>query len=470
MTLLTISFIAGMLTVLAPCILPLLPVILGGAIHGGGKYRAYTIIAALAVSLISFTFLLKVSTVLITVPEQFWKSLSGSIIVFFGLVYLFPALWARIPFVGKMFEQSNNQLSAGMQKKNMWGDILVGAALGPVFATCSPTYFLVLATILPVSLALGFLYIAVYTLGLCLALLFIALLGQRLMPTLGLAADPHGWFKRFLGVLFLIVGLAVFMGYDKKLERAIVEKDWFSVTQLEYKLLETLHEEEVGEPALVAVDETTATDIEEKQMPAPLGGMDEKSKEVSFIADVSTKPATLPVAPAVGLKEGIKQYVPVPEITSPAGYVNTNNLPFTISEHVGRSIILVDFWTYSCINCQRTLPYLNKWHATYGDKGLVIIGIHTPEFAYERVKENVEEATRRFGVKYPVVLDNSYATWGAFKNNYWPRKYLINMDGDIVYDHIGEGAYAEIETKIQELLLERTLRNLGNGAPTQVNQ
>jgi len=460
MTLLTISFIAGMLTVLAPCILPLLPVILGGAIHGGGKYRAYTIIAALAVSIISFTFLLKVSTVLITVPEQFWKSLSGSIIVFFGLVYLFPALWARIPFVGKMFEQSNNQLSEGMQKKNMWGDILVGAALGPVFATCSPTYFLVLATILPVSLALGFLYIAVYTLGLCLALLFIALLGQRLMPTLGLAADPHGWFKRFLGVLFLIVGLAVFMGYDKKLERAIVEKDWFSVTQLEYKLLETLHEEEVGEPALVAVDETTATDNSGSLLRA--NGVDEKIQDTPLVKEETTTPAPLLGVPTAKMKESTKQFIPVPEITLPAGYINTNNLPFTIGEHIGKSIILVDFWTYGCINCQRTLPYLNKWHATYGDKGLVIIGIHTPEFAYERVKENVEEATRRFGVQYPVVLDNAYGTWGAFKNNYWPRKYLINMDGNIVYDHIGEGAYADIETKIQELLLERALYNAEN--------
>jgi thiol-disulfide isomerase/thioredoxin len=146
------------------------------------------------------------------------------------------------------------------------------------------------------------------------------------------------------------------------------------------------------------------------------------------------------------------------EIVSPAGFINVPNI--TIAEHIGRDVILVDFWTYSCINCQRTLPYLNAWHQKYKDKGLVIIGVHSPEFAFEKRYENVLAAVGKFGVRYPVVLDNEFGTWQAYRNRYWPRKYLIDSDGYIVYDHIGEGAYGETERRIQELLEERA-RALG---------
>ncbi len=153
-----------------------------------------------------------------------------------------------------------------------------------------------------------------------------------------------------------------------------------------------------------------------------------------------------------------KAYDPSPEIISPHGYLNTNDKPITIREHVGKKVVLVDFWTYSCINCQRTLPYLNAWYEKYKDEGLEIIGIHTPEFAFEKLEKNVAKAISEFGVKHPVVLDNDYATWNAFGNQYWPRKYLIDIDGFIVYDHIGEGAYEETEKEIQKALLERKER------------
>lgn len=144
---------------------------------------------------------------------------------------------------------------------------------------------------------------------------------------------------------------------------------------------------------------------------------------------------------------------PYIEIQNPSGFVNTSGI--TIGEHVGKKVVLVDILTYSCINCIRTFPYLNAWYDKYKDDGLEIIGIHTPEFAFEKKKENVEEAMQKFGIKFPIVLDNDYSTWRAYKNNYWPRKYLIDINGNIVYDHIGEGAYDETEKKIQELLEER---------------
>lgn len=144
---------------------------------------------------------------------------------------------------------------------------------------------------------------------------------------------------------------------------------------------------------------------------------------------------------------------PYKEIVNPSGFVNTD--PITVKQFVGKKIILVDFLTYSCINCQRTFPYLNAWDEKYREQGLLIIGIHTPEFAFEKNIDNVREAMQKFGITHPIVLDNEYATWNAWGNRYWPRKYLIDIYGNVVYDHIGEGAYEETEMKIQELLDER---------------
>lgn len=147
--------------------------------------------------------------------------------------------------------------------------------------------------------------------------------------------------------------------------------------------------------------------------------------------------------------------IPYKEIVSPSGFVNTNDTPVKIADYVGKKVILLDVMTYSCINCQRTFPYVTSWYERYKDDGLIVIGIHTPEFAFEKDKKNVEKAMKEFGINYPVVLDNDYGTWNAYGNRYWPRKYLIDIHGNIVYDHIGEGAYEETEMKIKELLAER---------------
>jgi len=157
----------------------------------------------------------------------------------------------------------------------------------------------------------------------------------------------------------------------------------------------------------------------------------------------------------VSKEEKARMYETAKEITTPDGFINTDKI--SISEFVAKKVVLVDFWTYSCINCQRTIPYLNAWWGRYQDDGLVIIGVHTPEFDFEGEYDNVKRAVEKFGIKYPVVLDNDYSTWIAYKNRYWPRKYLIDIDGYIVYDHIGEGGYEETEKKIREALAERAI-------------
>lgn len=403
MTFLAISFIAGVLTVLAPCILPLLPVVVGSSVSGRSKATPYIVVGSLALSIILFTFVLKVSTAFIAIPPAFWSYVSGAILAIFGLTLMFPTLWNMVPGIHKLSASSNKALGAGHQKKSFWGDVTVGAALGPVFSTCSPTYFVILASVLPASFALGTAYLLAYVIGLSLILLLIAVLGERFVGKLVKFSDPNSSFKRWLGVLFVVLGLIIMLGIEKKIEAAILDSGFFDVTKIENSLLQKLEEDE--QPA----------DLEAQYEAAP--------------------------------------YI---EITNPSGFVNTEGEPVSIGQYVGEKVILIDFMAYSCINCQRTFPYLNAWHDTYADDGLVVIGIHTPEFAFERDQGNVEDAMQRFGIEFPVVLDNEYGTWKAYGNRFWPRKYLIDIHGNVVYDHIGEGAYEETEMKIQELLRERS--------------
>ena len=147
------------------------------------------------------------------------------------------------------------------------------------------------------------------------------------------------------------------------------------------------------------------------------------------------------------------QFRIAPEFKGITSYINSNGTK--LSDLKGK-VVLVDFWTYSCINCIRTLPYLVDWNQKYSDKGLVIVGIHSPEFEFEKNIDNVKQAVARFGIKYPVLLDNDHGTWNAYQNNYWPRKYLVDSEGYIRYDHIGEGGYAETENAIRNLLAERS--------------
>jgi len=147
-----------------------------------------------------------------------------------------------------------------------------------------------------------------------------------------------------------------------------------------------------------------------------------------------------------------KEDARVIELIDPDGFINTDE--FLIEDYVGEKVILIEFWTFGCINCQRTLPHVVSWYEKYKDEGLIVIGIHTPEFSYEKDTENVMEAVEKWGITYPVVLDNDFKTWRAYGNKYWPGIYLVDINGNIVYDHIGEGAYTQTENKIKELLKE----------------
>lgn len=159
------------------------------------------------------------------------------------------------------------------------------------------------------------------------------------------------------------------------------------------------------------------------------------------------------ILPGLSASEKEEKYERAREFVEPAGFINS--VPFELKDVIGKKVILLDIWTYSCINCQRTLPYIVEWNKKYEDEGLLVVGVHSPEFEFEKKLSNVQDAVNRFSIEYPVVLDNDMGTWHAYRNRYWPRKYLIDIDGFIVYDHIGEGGYEETENKIKELLAER---------------
>ncbi|MGB4759603.1 MAG: cytochrome c biogenesis protein CcdA [Candidatus Saccharimonadales bacterium] len=232
--LLILSFIAGCLTVLAPCILPLLPVIIGGSLVESNKTKPETqwlrplvIATSLAISVIVFTLAIKATTALLGVPQIVWQVISGSIVLLLGINYLWPKAWELFSAKSGLFTASNLTLGKALQKKGLLSAVLVGAALGPVFSSCSPTYALIVATVLPVSFLEGLLYLAAYAAGLGLVLLLIAYLGQSFVKRLRWITNPDGWFTRVVGVLFIIVGLMVLFGVDKQIQSFVLEQGWY---------------------------------------------------------------------------------------------------------------------------------------------------------------------------------------------------------------------------------------------------
>jgi cytochrome c biogenesis protein CcdA len=242
MLLIILSFLAGALTVLAPCILPMLPVIIGGALGEDGKKdtkRPYIIAISLIISVIVFTLLIKVSTVLIGVDQRVWVYISGGLVALLGIAALFPGLYEQI--IGRLGFQAKSQelLGAGFRNKSTYiGPILIGAALGPVFSSCSPTYVFILATVIPADFVTGLIYLAFYCLGLGIVLFLIALYGQRFLSKFKWAIDPHSLFRRGLGLLFIAVGISIITGFDKDVQAWALQYLPFTVTDFEQQLFD----------------------------------------------------------------------------------------------------------------------------------------------------------------------------------------------------------------------------------------
>ncbi|MFI5271116.1 MAG: cytochrome c biogenesis protein DipZ [Candidatus Saccharimonadales bacterium] len=426
MLLLFISFLAGCLTILAPCVLPVLPVIVGSSLGGKKKesIRPYIIVASLAFSIVFFTLLLKVSTLLVNLSPNVLTDISGGILIVLGITAIFPELWEALIIKLNWQAASQRFLGKGEKNKSKYiGPILTGIALGPVFASCSPTYAFILASILPSSFTAGLIYLISYTLGLVLTLLIASIVGRRFIQKFEWAVNTHSLFRRFLGVIFILIGIAIMTGFLTKIEVWAGNHLPFDETRIERVLLAKQH----------------------------------KNSLIKSLSQDITNQSALNV-----------HSTPAPEFQGLINWINSK--PLTIAQLKGK-VVLVDFWTYSCINCIRTLPNIEKWDSTYRSKGLVIIGVNTPEFAFEHNPNNVAAAVKKFGIQYPVALDNNYDTWNAFNNNSWPADYLIDKQGNIRYVSLGEGDYDKTERAIQTLLgINNSLTTPTSNVPVSQDQ
>jgi thiol-disulfide isomerase/thioredoxin len=253
--------------------------------------------------------------------------------------------------------------------------------------------------------------------GVCVPLYILTLIGGRVLTGTRALSAYTGIIQKVFGVVMILSALMIFTGYDRKLQTTILEK--FPSYGSFLKVFEN-QAEKTGQL------ETLRT------------GKENAASTQSGILDSMFKP-------------NLENLGPAPELTGINGWLNSD--PLTLKDLRGK-VVLVDFWTYSCINCIRTLPYVTSWYEKYKDQGLVVIGVHTPEFAFEHKKENVAEALKKYNITYPVAQDNDYATWQAYSNRYWPAHYLIDAKGNIRETHFGEGGYEETEMAIQALLKE----------------
>jgi cytochrome c-type biogenesis protein len=236
-----ISFVAGVLTVLAPCILPLLPIVIGSSNTTEDKkisLKSVRIILSLAISVIIFTLLLKASTLLIEIPPTFWSWFSGLVVAILGIVMIFPKLWTKVPFVNKIKNSGNKKLAVGHQKNSNKGDYIVGVSLGPVFSTCSPTYLFIIATVLPASFAVGFIYLIGFTLGLVVSLMLVAYFGQAIVNKVTTNSKKAETTKKVFGVFILIIGVSIIMGWDKDFEAWVLDSGYGATIDFEERLIE----------------------------------------------------------------------------------------------------------------------------------------------------------------------------------------------------------------------------------------
>ncbi len=394
-----LAFLAGLITAISPCVLPVLPIVLAGG-ASGGRRRPYAIVAGMVTCfLVSILFAAWILDQL-GLPQDLLRNIS------IGLLFLVAATLI-VPQLGGLIERPLARMARG-PSGDLGGGFVLGAALGFVFVPCGgPAIGFVTSS--AASLDFGFKTVAVavaYTIGAAAVLLAIAIGGRRAAGALRSGVER---FRIALGVVIAAAAVALIFNVDTKLQTRI--PGWTDVLQR--------HTE------------------------------DSAAGRKAFAHGASIA-ARSPVKAGAGLPD----YGKAPGFSDIQKWLNTpGGRPLSIAGLRGK-VVLVDFWTYSCINCLRTLPHLEAWFRTYGPKGFVIVGVHSPEFAFEHVPSNVRAAVKRLGVQYPVALDNDFGTWDAYGNQYWPADYLIDKRGHIRHTHFGEGEYDKTEGSIRNLLSE----------------
>lgn len=419
------AFLAGAGTAVSPCVLPVLPLVLSAGVTGGRR-RPLGIVTGLA---LSFTFATVALVYLIDalgLPSGLPRTVAIVVLLAFGVTLLVPPLAARVE--GSLSRLTRSAGVAHPSGNGFGSGIVVGASLGFVYAPCAgPILAGVITVSAEQSFTAGRLAVALsYGLGSAAVLYALAVGGRRLTARLH---RRGGRLQIGMGAVMVLVAVAMLQNLDTRFETAIAS-DIPSFLVDPTKAIETSH---AAQRALVIVRGASgkgrrASDAD------PGGGLPVLGNAPKFV--------------------GTERW-----FNTPGGR------PLTLRGLRGR-VVLVDFWTYSCINCIRTLPYLKAWDARYRSKGLTIIGVHTPEFPFERDASNVQAAINQDGLRYPIAQDNNYATWNAYQNQFWPAEYLIDARGRLRLVEVGEGDYASKEQAIRGLLAEAGVGALGTDTST----
>ncbi|MGV8959709.1 MAG: cytochrome c biogenesis protein DipZ [Stenotrophomonas sp.] len=410
MIFLLIAYLGGVLTILSPCILPVLPFVFARA-DRPFRRNGLPMLIGMGVTFALVASLATVGGAWVVRANQYGRWIAMAVLALLGLTLLSSRVAAAIsrPFV--RLGQSLSQ-RADARGDSIWASLGLGVATGLLWVPCAgPILGLLLtaAAINGASVATALLLL-VYSAGAATSLALALLIGGRVFAAMKRTLGAGEWVRRVLGILVLAGVAAIALGLDTGL---LTRVSLASTGPLEQKLLENLH-------------------------PAPVA----RAAAAPVVADNAM---TLP-------DEG-----PMPSLAGATTWLNSP--PLTAAGLRGR-VVVVDFWTYSCINCLRALPYVRAWSDKYAKQGLVVIGVHAPEFAFEKDLGNVRNAVRELGIKYPVALDNDYAIWRAFNNQYWPAHYFIDAKGRIRYHHFGEGEYDRSEAVIRQLLREAGDANL----------
>src|SRR6201996_8522988 len=451
--LLIFGFVAGAATAVSPCVVPVLPIALS-AVATGGRRRPLGVVTGLV---FSFTFALFALVYVISalgLPNELLRDIAIVVLAGFGIVLLIPPLSARVEAYGSSLGARLGVKTDG-KGDGFWSGVGLGLSLGVLYAPCAGP---ILAGVLTFSASQSFnaarlAVVVAYALGSGIVLYLLMLGGRKLTAPL---ARRSGSFQMAIGAIMVLVAFAMWQGYDTKFQSKVT-------AQLPSFLVNPAEGIQNSHAAQVALAEIRgenghgiglkAQEIEDE------GGTE--GGEAGGSGGPPTGTGNSKFAPEHSrLTAEEEETVPLndigvaPEFTDTEKWFNTpGDKPLTMKGLRGK-VVLIDFWTYSCINCIRTLPYLNAWNKRYAKDGLVIVGVHTPEFPFEREASNVEEAIKTEGIKYPVVQDNEDGTWNAYQNLYWPAEYFVDAKGEVRYAHFGEGEYGEKEQVIRELLAE----------------
>jgi cytochrome c biogenesis protein CcdA/thiol-disulfide isomerase/thioredoxin len=423
MILFVLSYLGGVLTIVSPCILPVLPFVFARSdqpfVRSGlpmllGMAATFALVATIAA----------VGGGWAIDANEYGRMIAIVVLAVLGVTLLFPSLADRLtrPLVA-IGARLSESAGAGGRTGGVVPSFLLGIATGLLWAPCAgPILGLILtgAALNGASVQTSLLLLA-YAAGAATSLAVALLIGGRVFAAMKRSLGAGEWIRRGLGVAVLIGVVAIALGLDTGV---LTQVSLAGTSTLEQSLLDKFG----------------------KQAAPPGGGSMSMSMSgaPSMSMTMQGKPAAEPTGP-LSVEGGL------PELDGAVEWINSP--PLTKAGLRGK-VVLIDFWTYSCINCLRAIPYVKAWAEKYKDKGLVVIGIHSPEFAFEKNPENVKRAVRDLKITYPVAVDSNYALWRAFDNQYWPAHYFIDTQGRLRHHHFGEGEYAESEHVIQQLLAE----------------